>query len=332
MARITDLRELMFRVEERPVFAHLGSNKGNPYVRVPTRKAIVNATSGQILGIVGQNYRLLTNQEAIALGERCCEQFFENVEQKEWTVFKVFGPSTASFCYIDLMHKTFVLNFSDAQLPTEVYVPYVRVTNSYNASKALRFDVGFCRSLCSNGVIFEAETISFRFTHTKDSLISTGVTFDLQKGKLKKLQEDFGKYITALRNFFIDEEDCLSLINSVIGIPDRDQLELEPGTKEEKERDSLEKHLVGLIRDYRKEFAGSAYALFNAMTDLASNPPSNRFLRKDTNSMQRTVGAWLRDFSRQCGEKDFLIQPYIQELKGRRHRTGNGAQPQTLTE
>jgi len=314
MARITDVKHLMFPVEEHPVFAHIKTALGEQRVRVPERKAIVNGTSGKVIGIVSQDYQLVTNQEALDLGKRCCAQLFEDVTEKEWVVFKVDAPSTGSFCHLDLIHKTFVLNFFDAPERQAVYVPYVRVTNSYNALRALRFDVGFCRKLCSNGVVFEAETISFRFSHTRNS-VPANINFDIQKGKLKKMQDSFASYVATLQTLSLSASDSVALFTAVIGIPSAADLELKPNSKEDAEYRRLQTHVAGLLKNYRTDLGENAFSLFNALTDLASNPPQNRFLRKDVNAMQRAAGAWLRNFSGRCKAPDFAVPKYITTFK-----------------
>jgi len=314
MARITDVNHLLFPVEEHPVFAHIKTPQGERRVHVPERKAIVNGTNSHVIGVVSQDYQLVTNQEALDLGKRCCAELFEEVKEKEWTVFKVDAPSTASFCHIDLIHKTFVMNFLDAPQRQEVYVPYVRVTNSYNAMRALRFDVGFCRRLCSNGVVFESETISFRYSHTRNSFPAT-INFDIQKGKLKKMQSAFANYIATLQHLSLPAPDALALLTAVIGIPQAADLSLEANSKEEAEYRRLQDHIATLVNSYRADLGENAFSLFNAMTDLASNPPKNRFLRKDVNAMQRAAGAWLRDFSGRCTAPDFAVPQYLTNFK-----------------
>ncbi len=284
-----------------------------------------------MIGVVSHDYQLVTNKEALDLGKRCCQQLFEDIKNKEWVVFKVDAPSTGSYCHIDLIHKTFVMNFCDTPHRKETYVPYVRVTNSYNAPRALRFDVGFCRKLCSNGVISEAETISFRYSHTRDSMPAT-INFQIQKGKLKKLQRDFAAYISTLQNLPLSAADALDLLTAVIGIPDSAALELEPGSKDQVEYDRLQAHVSGLVSDYRANLGNNAFSLLNAITDLASNPPQNRFLRKDVNAMQRAAGSWLRDFTGKCVAPGFAVPRYITALRQARAEQAKTAAEQSHAE
>jgi hypothetical protein len=52
-------------------------------------------------------------------------------------------------CHIDLVHRTAALDFADVragQRP-DAFGPFIRVTNSYSALRALAFDIGFYRKV-----------------------------------------------------------------------------------------------------------------------------------------------------------------------------------------
>jgi hypothetical protein len=73
----------------------------------------------------------------------------------EWTVKAIDAPSTAGHCCIDLVHNSTALDFSlvSPQGRPDVFGPFIRVTNSYNGLRALVFDIGFFRKVCTNGLI-----------------------------------------------------------------------------------------------------------------------------------------------------------------------------------
>ena len=56
-----------------------------------------------------------------------------------------------SWVAMDLFHRSCAINLGGGA--SEAFTPFVRVTNSYNASRAVRLDVGFMRGMCSNGMI-----------------------------------------------------------------------------------------------------------------------------------------------------------------------------------
>jgi hypothetical protein len=65
------LDDLLFEVEERPVYAGAGANR---YTPVPGRNAIVRRDDGHVLGVVGRDYRLVTNEEAMDAARQCCRK------------------------------------------------------------------------------------------------------------------------------------------------------------------------------------------------------------------------------------------------------------------
>ena len=171
MARSTSFETLTFPVKLRPVYVNHTDLKGQTkQIQVNNSRAVVNTESGNVLGVVNKEYKLITNERAVELGKRCWTDLFGANEASNINIFKVDAPSTATYCHIDLVHTNYVMNLWGEDLQSDVYIQYIRVTNSYNTSRALRFDVGFCREICSNGVIFESETVKFKFSHVKQEL------------------------------------------------------------------------------------------------------------------------------------------------------------------
>ena len=147
MARITDINHLLFKVELHPIFTELEINGKKSKIEVPNNKIVVNSKSGKPLGVVSNTYKLITNHEALELGRKCAVEVFGTAEADNIEIFNVDAPSTASYCHIDLVHKVHVMNLWDEEKQSDVYVPYIRITNSYNTTRALRFDIGFCRKI-----------------------------------------------------------------------------------------------------------------------------------------------------------------------------------------
>jgi hypothetical protein len=159
MSRDTDLSQILFPVEEKPIFF---VNPKAGMKQIPNYKTIVNVTTNEPISVVSTDYRLISNQEALELGEKCFKQLFNEVDIDSMEIFNIITPKSKSFCHIDIIHNKYEVNIWEK----EVWLPYIRITNSYNRLKPLRFDLGFCRKLCFNGVIFERNTISYKFYHT----------------------------------------------------------------------------------------------------------------------------------------------------------------------
>ena len=198
MPRITKIEDLMFPVELYPVYTNIEIDGKQLQKNIPNSRAVVNKESGKPFGVVSSSYQLVTNKEAIEMGKQYCADLFGADEAGNIEVFNVDAPSTGSYCHIDLLHRSYQMNLWDEPDQSDIYIPYVRVTNSYNTSRALRFDIGFCRKVCLNGVIFGVETIRLTFSHVKHRL-TNDIRSVLDKSKIGELVEGFKSYIDTLK-------------------------------------------------------------------------------------------------------------------------------------
>ena len=97
MPRLTNLDDVLFPVEEQPVFAIAQTKTGERRLPVPDKKAIVNRTSGRVLGVVSRGYRLVSNREALNMAHDCCRAVFPETKPGEWEVVAADAPATASY-------------------------------------------------------------------------------------------------------------------------------------------------------------------------------------------------------------------------------------------
>ena len=278
------------------------------------RRVVINKKSGAPLGVVSSNYRLITNHEAIELGKQCCKELFGTDEAANIEIFKVDAPSTASYCHVDLVHKNYIMNLWDEKQKSDVYIPYIRITNSYNTSRALRFNVGFCRKICFNGVIFESETIKFTFNHVKYEL-NNDISFALEQGKIKSLFDKFVSYANKLKAFGITKDKSLLLITTLFGIKKHSEIDFSSKKEDEAEYNSLINEIKQKVNEYTDELGENGYSLFNIITDIASHPIENRYFRRDMNSMQRLAGNWINSFQKEIEKTEFNIDNYLHLLR-----------------
>ncbi len=284
MKTIEDAREILAPVEVRRLLCPDGAGGMLP---VTSHRAIVERDSGRPLGVVGAGYRLVTNEEALGYGRDCAAQLF-GATAADMEVFNVLAPETRSFCHIDLVHRAHEVRI----LEKEVYLPFVRVTNSYNTTRALRFDVGYCRKICLNGVIFGRRSIRFAFSHTRDGLRATP-NFDAGVAKLEALRASFLGTAERLMGFPVTEDEALALVFRGLGLPLPDKSDGGPArTRFLALRDDARSR----VEPYVAELGANAYAAFNAMTDLASHPPDIPRFRRSPHSLQTAAGEWAEEF------------------------------------
>ena len=330
MPRLSDLSEVLFPVEEHPVFVSIREADGERRILVPEKKAIVDGKRRRVLGIVSRGYRLVTNQEALDWAYRCCRKVFPETKPGEWEVTAADAPGTGSYCFIDLTHKSAALDFEyvPARDRPEIYGPFIRVTNSYNCARALGFDIGFYRKVCRNGLIVPESIIRFKFTHLPRDIRET-VEFDIAQDALAGFRTKFNGLLGHLHACVVARERFEPFLCGILSlrVPD----EPKPESRESEEVDALLAHLGGLSDRYVAELGENAYAVFNAATDFASHPPANRFVGRERHSLQRLAGRWLSEFSQECQKPGFDLGEYLtgQESQGQdqTQRTGVLANP-----
>jgi len=286
MKTIKDVREILTPVQVRRLLWEDGDGRTRP---VASHRAVVECDSGRTLGVVGAGYKLVTNGEALGYGRACAARLF-GATADDMEVFNVLAPRTRSFCHIDLIHPAHEVHL----LEREIYLPFVRVTNSYNTTRALRFDVGYCRKICLNGVIFGKYSIRFTFSHTRDGLRETP-NFEAGVHKLEGLRASFLGIAERLMGFAVTEDEALALVFRGLGLPVPKESAEGPGREAFRALRDNARERVGR---YQADLGSNAYAAFNAMTDLASHPPDIPRFRRSPHSLQTAAGAWAEEFGK----------------------------------
>jgi hypothetical protein len=316
MPRLTQLEDVLFPVGEHPVFANVRGVAGDTRLPVPDKKAIVNVLNSRVLGIVSRCYRLVTNREALDWAYICCRAVFPKTEPGEWEVQVIDAPATGGHCFVDLAHNSTTLDFSlvpSVKRP-EVYGPFVRVTNSYNGFRALAFDIGFYRKICTNGLIGPDSVIRFKFSHSRHAIGKT-IQFEVAHDRLEELKTKYEQYFTTLRTCAVRREELEPFVLGVLLL--RPAKQLQSNTREANEWEALSTYVGKLCDRYSRDMGENAYSVFNAITDFASHPPLNRYVRRDRNSLQRIAGSWLVDFNQRCRRPGFDLSQYLIELPTR---------------
>jgi hypothetical protein len=208
MPRLSSLNDILFPVQERPVFVTDNDGASQRLLSVSDKRAIVDSANWRVLGIVSRDYRLVTNRQALDWGFQCCRAAFPETDQIEWEVRFIDAPATGGHCFIDLVHTSSRLdfNFVPTNQRPEPFAPFLRVTNSYNGLRALAFDIGFFRRTCTNGLIIYDSIIRFKFTHLRRN-IGPVINFEIAHERLETLKTRLGKYLGVLRGCVVGREE-----------------------------------------------------------------------------------------------------------------------------
>ena len=304
--------EWLFDVEKAPLFASVTDREGNTRkVSASSRIAIVATGTDHVVGIVNKSYRLFTNREALDLSREFCLEAFPDTSDSEWEFRAAHGPASRSWVAMDLFHRSCAINLG-GELATEDFTPFVRVTNSYNTSRAVRLDVGFMRGMCSNGMIFSAEVAKILASHTDEGIRHLKLSQPF--GSMAKLIEEFSETVAKVRAVEVTPDEGAEIARRVIGWP---VLPGDPTERQREEQRDLDADLEVRRDRYFRELGTNAYAAFNLVTDFASHPPENRRMRRDRPNLERRAGEWLRDFKRAASQPGFTIPGHLKELAGR---------------
>jgi len=302
----------LFGIEEAPVMVAVTRDGGIKHIRAPHKKALIASDTGNILGIVGDSYRVFTNQQSIDLCQQFCRDAFPDTTPSEW-IFEIgHGPKTRSWAAMDIRHRSHTMNLMGIQGgPSDTYTPFARITNSYNGSRALRIDVGFMRHHCENGVIFEQEAATVSVPHTREGIHSIKMASPFSG--MAALCDKFRDTLNGVRAVGVTRDEARSLVRLVIGWP---RLSKDPKPTERTDQESLDADLESRLDGYFHELGENAYAAFNTMTDIAARPPQSNRFRRDRPNLERRAGAWLRDFNDLVSRPGFTIPGHLKELAG----------------
>ena len=301
------VQDLLFGVDQVPIEAVLGTIGHTRRITIPGKKALVNQRTGHILGVVSREYRVVTNQEAVNLAREACGIAFPGISPMEWEAKRASAPRTLSYAHIDLMHRTHVLNYWDNEIKKDdPFTPFLRVTNSFNGARALRFDIGFMRKHCSNGVIFEEEVATIKASHSKEALDQLKI--EIQSRSLPKMWEKFTNFLTRVRAINMNAVQSSMAVNTVLRLPSpkpEDKLARKDGLN------SLASDFSSRLAGYRQEFGPNAYAVFNTLTDIAARPPENPHFQKNRDTIEKRSGRWLKDLAGQSRAAGFDLNAWI---------------------
>jgi hypothetical protein len=261
-----------------------------------------------VFSVVTNGYRLVLNEEAIKLGEGCFKTVFSRGTAQGMEVFNITSPKTRSFCHVDFIHE----GSSFEPWAGDKWVPFLRVTNSYNRTKPLGFDVGFCRWICTNGLVFGEKSIRVRYVHTKGAVKET-TEFHTTFGELKTLEKQFIEKLHNLKRFYVPDQEMLPLLLKVFRVRVGHEELSKPKRREQLL--ALRDNVTALTRKYFDDIGPNGYAALNVLTDFASRP--GVYISPETviNQLQKRSGDWVEGFITEIKQDSFDFDTYLGEYR-----------------
>jgi sulfur relay (sulfurtransferase) DsrC/TusE family protein len=300
-----NINDAFFPIKTSPVLWDDGLDKRI----VPGQKVIFDSLEKRSLSVVSSKYRVVTNQEAFDWADYVIKRIFPGLSLQEFSCFHVFMPKTKSFCRIDLIiprggHSPFPDIFDS-------WTPFVRISNSYNRTLKLKYEIGFCRWICLNGVIFNQKGIQISINHTgriDSSIIKKLVNEAKNVEGIESLWEKFDKKMVFLKRIEIPDSMALPVYCKAFKINiNKDELSL----KQKEDWAEKATQIINSANEYFAELGNNAYALMNVLTDYASYPAATSNTTILVNAYQRKVGDWIDEIIAASSKEDFNLYDYI---------------------
>ncbi|SUD31792.1 Domain of uncharacterised function (DUF932) [Pseudomonas fluorescens] len=304
-----DPAKAFFPVALMPVFIEAPEGAGDlfnasSYQALPRHQAVVDSQSGHVFAVVTEDYHLVTNQQAYELAADALKSVLDFTSLQDMECLNVTMPKSRSFCHIDLIHKG--SDFEPWQ--GDRWVPFVRITNSYNRTRRLRFEIGFCRWICLNGIIFGSKSVEISFAHTKQ--LQDGMRrWQENLGDIKALEKLFVGKLRNLQRFHLPARWMLPLACKVFDVRLPSDTPIKPRRADELRQ--FRQAIADLSSDYFVKMGEQGYAVLNVLTDYASRPVGVISPETMMDGFQHKAGDWINDFVEQIEQRDFTFETYL---------------------
>jgi len=305
------LDHVIFSLDKSDIYAELGNNK---LEKIPGKKALINSKTKRPLSIISNDYEIITNEEAYEYGKQCMRTLFKLGNNDGIELFNVVSPGTNSFCHIDLTIKN-----REFVTIKDKFMPFVRITNSYNRMFKLSFKIGVCRYICLNGVIFDSDAIQFQYSHVKGA--KRRLNFEIKSGEFERILNKFKNELEIIKEKQYPAEYSFLIFCKALGLIFDLNNENELKRAKEKEKlNSYRNNFNTRLDKYEKELGSNYYALFNVITDIGTFGFENDHLYvTKVNSRQTRAGYWLNQISEllSAGEINYdeYLNDYLELLK-----------------
>lgn len=298
-----DPSKAFFPVELRPLYMPSGKLLEG-HLRLDRHYAVVDVDREKAFSVVTDDYALVTNQDAYEMADEIMRKVFQATGANDMSCLNVTMPKTRSFCHIDL-----VRNDSDfSPFENDKWTAFLRISNSYNRTRLLRFELGFCRWICTNGMIFGQKSVEFRYAHTKQSM-GRVKSFQDNIGNIRALESALSGKLRKLKEYELPEEAMLPIACRAFGINLRPD-ELAKARRVES---------IVAIRDRIRELTGTyftgmgsnGYAALNVLTDYATRPVGVIAPEASMHGLQQKATDWMDGFLDDIATPGFALDRYL---------------------
>jgi hypothetical protein len=303
-----DINEAFFPVERRALFMR-AHNDRSKFQELPSHFAVMDVERETPFAVVTDNYELVTNEDAYEMAKEVMARVFHTLRIDDLECLNITMPATRSFCHIDLIDRT--SDFSPWK--EDKWTAFLRISNSYNRTRLLKFEIGFCRWICLNGVIFGSKSIEFSDSHT--TLGKERVKhFAENIGDIRKLESAMTEKLHQLKRCPVPEKEMLPLLCRAFDI----KWTVEDLTDHQRRINNLvsfRERTGQLVQSYFSEMGPHGYAALNVLTDYATYPTGGIAPEGRIDNLQQKVGRWVDDFIAAASFPDFSFDSYLAEYR-----------------
>lgn len=300
--------DVLFDVKLQPVYSNFrwpNSTKSELFT-TPNYVSVVNQSNGQILSVVGRNYRLIPNKVALEMGKELFCRLYPRVTADDLIPYKVIAPASLASAHIDLVHKDVKFDV----WKQETWLPFLRISNSYNRTFALSFEVGFVRELCSNGVLFNKDTTKIKYVHSN----AKSMNYLNDVSRIEETSVIFKNQCIRLKEYELNPSMMFPLVCNTLGV----NLNLpEKGNIKWKimRLHNLKDLINTLTKRYVLETGNTAYTALNVATDLVSHQKEYKTLtgfNLNIRSFYVRPTDWMEEFSAIAHHDNFDLNKYLE--------------------
>ena len=337
------LQDAFFETEILPIYWFDSNDRRH---KIAGQQTIIDKKERRAISVVSTSYQFIHNFDAYKLADRVIQRVFNGLTLKDFECFNVYRPQSKGSCRIDL-----ILRSAKSRFPNliETWMPFIRISNSYNKTLVLKYEIGFCRGICLNGVIFDQRGITIRIPHSqKVNMYRIKRMIDnLKEVKgIQSLIDEFCGKINTLKSFEFPESIEFPetvVLPELIKFPVFFALAMYCkafnivvkheeiyGTVEKEEPDGIVQKkaitpkrieqlteearlIINRAEQYFEEHGYNAYAIFNVLTDYATYPVAYSRHSIYIHGHQKKVGNWADDFIAEIKKPDFSLDKYFGE-------------------
>lgn len=289
------LAEAYFPIDLSPVYVGDSDRPADGY------RAIVDVNGTrrtEPFAIVTDRYRLIRNQDAMDLGYEAFEHVFGPNVAAKMEVFNVVLSATGGNFLADLTASPLhwgldpsVVRLHERSEDELRHTFFLRVTNSYNRTQAFKIEVGICRWICRNGMIFGERSIRLKDPHSMDKQeLLDVIASKAESLSTKALQDEIG----AAYGLTLPED--MTFVEGVWQTLELNVPPVNPNARNARQWEQRCAALVQLAGEYEGNYGRTVFSVLQAASQWTRDRTQEAPVRRG--SYERRCGSMLEEVRR----------------------------------